>query len=171
MCMYIIFNHTLPLLLPLHITRIPITFPDTDRPLLHRYSEATFDLSDRFLRKKKIKNRQTLFTLSASRRVLLLSSCGYFLFVVSPSFWIIAYSVYLRNNNNNNMYNSVYDMIIINWRACRPERGRFRWPPGTDVRACKRLYFYYYFSYVFPVLLLCPLCVRCLSPIRVAVIN
>jgi len=70
-------------------------------------------------------------------------------------------TVYLSNNNNNNMYNSVFDMIIINWRTCRLECGRFRWPPGTDVRACKRLYFYYYFSYVFPVLL-SPLCVCCL---------
>jgi len=58
----------------------------------------------------------------------------------------------VRNNNNNNMYNSVYDIIIIiiiiNWRACRPERGRcraraaFAGPPG-EMSARKRLYFYF----------------------------
>jgi len=56
------------------------------------------------------------------------------------------------------MYNSVYDIIIIiNWRACRPERaavaafaGR---PPGTDVPAQTIVFLLFFLIInVFPVL-------------------
>jgi len=145
--------HTILLLLMLmlHITCIPITFPDTDRPLLHRYRRRhSTSRIDSYV-KNLIYFLFFYFTYSAGFVLLLSLSLGIFFLVPSRkrllSFLRVfgfsyTFMVYTHDNNNNNniIVCIILLLIIIDWRACRPERGRYRarvafaGPLGRDVR-------------------------------------